>query len=227
MGLLAELYGSGGVCWSNRGEGRAHSEPRQTGLRATHKAVSIFMRTSVEKLLQASLSMLYAVLAPQLVEGQSGSSHSTQGSGCRCTSTLALPHPPHTHTQCTPTHIRTRTCTHTHTHTCTVHAHTHTHTHMHTCMHTSTPPHTHALVHLYKYTRTQTHAHTHTHVYWVCKTPTWLIVTGDMFTMPLLHSSAAIYLGSNMSFCQKLLSLVPSTSKPKVRDRTRHADVDC
>ena len=164
MGLLAELYGSGGVCWSNRGEVRAHSEPRQTGLRATHKAVGMFMRTSVEKLLQASLSMLYAVLAPQLVEGQSGSSHSTQGSGCQCTSTLALPHPPPTHMQtctpthmhtCTPTHMHTHTHTYMHTHTCT-HAHTHMHTHMHThtcththtrtCMHTSTPPH-----------------HTHTH----------------------------------------------------------------
>ena len=123
MGLLAELYGSGSACWSNKGEGRAPSEPRQTGLRATHKAVSIFMRTSVGKLLQASLCMLYAVLAPQQVEGQSGSSQSSQGSGCQCTSTLALPptHYPHT------THMRTHT---THTHTCTqIRTHTHTHTH--------------------------------------------------------------------------------------------------
>ena len=153
MGLLAELYGSGGVCWSNRGEGRAHSEPRQTGLRATHKAVSIFMRTSVEKLLQASLSMLYAVLAPQLVEGQSGSSHSTQGSGCQCTSTLALPHPP-------PTHMQTCTPTHMHTHT---HAHMHTHTHAH--MHTYTHAHAHTRTRTCTHTRTHTCTHTHTHAH--------------------------------------------------------------
>ena len=80
MFLLAELYGSGGAYCVDRGDGGALSEPYHPGLRATHKAAGIFTRTTVEELLQASLCMLYAILAPQLVEGQSGSSQSAQGS---------------------------------------------------------------------------------------------------------------------------------------------------
>ena len=82
MGLLAELYGSGSV-GCDRGDGGAPSEPCQSWLRATHKVVGIFMRTTAEKLLQASLCMLYAVLAPPSVEGLSGHSQSTQGSCCQ------------------------------------------------------------------------------------------------------------------------------------------------
>lgn len=95
MGLLAELYGSGSV-GCDRGDGGAYSEPCQSWLRATHKVVGIFMRTTVEKLLQASLYMLYAVMAPSSVEGLSGHSQSTQGS-CFNT-TYKHTHPPHTGT---------------------------------------------------------------------------------------------------------------------------------